>query len=574
MFAASRAPERMVSCNARTFAILMVGFTAHTFGLSVAVRARAGATPGCCKTRARCPHALMLAPVDEGACDYLVIGAGAIGMAFVDSMLLANPACKIVVVDKHEVPGGHWTVAYDHVRLHHASIVYGLESTKLEGSWRRLALQRRMLPWDHCASKPELLDYYAAAMERWCRAGRVRYFPCSAYDYAQLQEENVSGERMHSWSSLVDGSRTHRIVVRHKLVDGARGECRVPSECPLDIPVDPRVALITPNELSVRSVTTTEAARVVVLGAGKTAMDAVLQLQRLGVPPQRVTWVVAADGWMLNRSPRTTLRGSTKLYAQALLRCDGDTEAAAATLEQEGHFMRLDPSVTPTRFRFPTVDLDELERLRRVHDVVRRGRVARIDLCDGAPTLAFGDGQPPLALPAGSLLVHCASPGPLHTATGRRRLFESDGVLNLGHVFQPPVPVSVAALARLEAARVRSTLDLAFGREVTGLHEENDVLDALFRNYDLSPASTDHLRPVLNLASFVCLLDRDPAVAVRWLRNSRLSLYRNLLPFQRLRVCEDAGAILEKSEMLGLRTEEVRQLRQMHRTKLEAVRGE
>ena len=132
MFAASRAPERMVSCNARTFAILMVGFTADTFGLSVAVRARAGATPGCCKTRARCPHALMLAPVDEGACDYLVIGAGAIGMAFVDSMLLANPACKIVVVDKHEVPGGHWTVAYDHVRLHHASIVYGLEST----NWR------------------------------------------------------------------------------------------------------------------------------------------------------------------------------------------------------------------------------------------------------------------------------------------------------------------------------------------------------------------------------------------------------------------------------------------------------
>ena len=377
---------------------------------------------------------------------------------------------------------------------------------------------------------------------------------------------------MHCWSSLVDGRREHRIAVRHKLVDGARGECRVPSECPLDIPVDPGVSLITPNELSASSVTTTEAARIVVLGAGKTAMDAVLQLQRLGVPPQRVTWIVAADGWLLNRSPSTTLRGSTKLYAQALLRCDGDTKAAAAMLEQEGHFLRLDPSITPTRFRFPTVDLDELEHLRRVHDVVRRGRVTRVDLCDGAPTLAFGDGQPPLELPAGSLLVHCASPGPLHAATGRRRLFESDGVLNLGHVFQPPVPVSVAALARLEAARVRSTLDLAFGRDVTGLHEENDVLDALFRNYDLSPGSTDHLRPVLNLASFVCLLDPDPAVAVRWLRNSRLSLYRNLLPFQRLRVCEDTGLLLEKSEVLGLRAEEVRQLRQMQ-PKLETVTG-
>ena len=552
--------------------ILAVCCTAHAFGLSVTPFGMSGTRAAAARKARFCsPHAMM-APADEGECDFLVIGAGANGMTFVDSMLLANPECKIVVVDRHEMPGGHWTVAYDHVKLHHTSIVYGLESTKLEGSWSRLALQRRMLPWDHCATKRELLDYYAAAMERWCRAGSVRYFPCSAYDFSQLQQQdNVSGERLHCWSSLVD-SREHRIVVRHKLVDGARGECRVPSECPLDIPVDPRVALITPNELSSSSVT--EAARVVVLGAGKTAMDAVLQLQRLGVPPQRVTWVIAADGWMLNRAPSTTLRGSTKLFAQALLRCDGDTEAAYATLEQEGHFLRLDSSVTPTRFRFPTVDLDELERLRRVHDVVRRGRVARIDLCAGAPTLAFGDGQPPLNLPAGSLLVHCASPGPLHAATGRRRLFESDGVLNLGHVFQPPVPVSVAALARLEAARVDSTLDLAFGRDVTGLQEENDVLDALFTNYDLSPTSTDHLRPIINLASFVCLLDPDPAVAVRWLRNNRLSLYRNLLPFQRLRVCEDVGVLLEKSKVLGLRADEVRQLRQMHQTKLGAVRGE
>ena len=72
----------------------------------------------------------------------------------------------------------------------------------------------------------------------------------------------------------------------------------------------------------------------------------------------------------------------------------------------------------------------------------------------------------------------------------------------------------------------------------------------------------------------MCLLDPDPAVAVRWLRNNRLSLYRNLLPFQRLRVCEDVGVMLEKSKVLGLRADEVRQLRQMHQTKLGAVRGE
>ena len=512
----------------------------------------------------------MMAPADEGECDFLVIGAGANGMTFVDSMLLANPECKIAVVDRHEMPGGHWTVAYDHVKLHHTSIVYGLESTKLEGSWSRLALQRRMLPWDHCATKRELLDYYAAAMERWCRAGE-----CDTSRAVPMTLRSCSGRTMCRESGCTAGRRWWTAASTASSCatnwSAAAGQCRVPSECPRTSSRPARGADHA-QRLSASSVT--EAARVVVLGAGKTAMDAVLQLQRLGVPPQRVTWVIAADGWMLNRAPSTTLRGSTKLFAQALLRCDGDTEAASATLEQEGHFLRLDSSVTPTRFRFPTVDLDELERLRRVHDVVRRGRVARIDLCAGAPTLTFGDGQPPLNLPAGSLLVHCASPGPLHAATWRRRLFESDGVRNLGHVVQPPVPVSVAALARLGAARVDSTLDLAFGRDVTGLQEENDVLDALFTNYDLSPTSTDHLRPIINLARFVCLLDPDPAVAVRWLRNNRLSLYRNLLPLQRLRVCEDVGVLLEKSKVLGLRADEVRQLRQMHQTKLGAVRGE
>ena len=50
------------------------------------------------------PHAMM-APADEGECDFLVIGAGANGMTFVDSMLLATPGCKIVVVDRDEMFG-------------------------------------------------------------------------------------------------------------------------------------------------------------------------------------------------------------------------------------------------------------------------------------------------------------------------------------------------------------------------------------------------------------------------------------------------------------------------------------
>ena len=43
--------------------------------------------------------------------DYLVIGAGAMGMAFVDTLLSETDA-TVAIVDRYSQPGGHWTVAY------------------------------------------------------------------------------------------------------------------------------------------------------------------------------------------------------------------------------------------------------------------------------------------------------------------------------------------------------------------------------------------------------------------------------------------------------------------------------
>jgi cation diffusion facilitator CzcD-associated flavoprotein CzcO len=48
--------------------------------------------------------------------DYLVVGAGAAGMAFVDSLIDACHA-DVVMVDRRHRPGGHWNDAYPFVRL-------------------------------------------------------------------------------------------------------------------------------------------------------------------------------------------------------------------------------------------------------------------------------------------------------------------------------------------------------------------------------------------------------------------------------------------------------------------------
>src|SRR5258708_40141571 len=62
--------------------------------------------------------------------DYLVVGAGAMGMAFVDT-LVSETTATVVVVDRNHQPGGHWTTAYPFGRLHQPSAYYGVNSRDL-----------------------------------------------------------------------------------------------------------------------------------------------------------------------------------------------------------------------------------------------------------------------------------------------------------------------------------------------------------------------------------------------------------------------------------------------------------
>ncbi|MEQ1493083.1 MAG: NAD(P)-binding protein, partial [Terricaulis sp.] len=66
--------------------------------------------------------------------DYLIVGAGAVGMAFADTLLTETTA-TIALVDRHHRPGGHWNDAYPFVRLHQPSATYGVNSREL-GSGR------------------------------------------------------------------------------------------------------------------------------------------------------------------------------------------------------------------------------------------------------------------------------------------------------------------------------------------------------------------------------------------------------------------------------------------------------
>ena len=49
-------------------------------------------------------------------CDYLIIGAGALGMSFVDELLYSkeDETSTFIIVDKFNKPGGHWLKAYEY----------------------------------------------------------------------------------------------------------------------------------------------------------------------------------------------------------------------------------------------------------------------------------------------------------------------------------------------------------------------------------------------------------------------------------------------------------------------------
>ena len=59
--------------------------------------------------------------------DYLIIGCGAVGMAFAD-VILSETDASIIMVDKLHKPGGHWNHAYSFVKLHQPSAFYGVSS--------------------------------------------------------------------------------------------------------------------------------------------------------------------------------------------------------------------------------------------------------------------------------------------------------------------------------------------------------------------------------------------------------------------------------------------------------------
>lgn len=196
-------------------------------------------------------------------CDYLVIGAGATAMAFVDTLLSEQPDANVLMVDRQQRPGGHWNAAYPFVRLHQPSAFYGVASRELShGSKDATGFNAGLYG---LASGAEVLAYFDQVMQqRFLPSGRVRWLPMSDY--------SAGADGARQVTSLTNGSKL-QVTVHKKLVNATHAQTAVPSTHSPKYKAATGVTCVPVNQLPRIS---RPYLAYTVVGSGKTGMDAIL----------------------------------------------------------------------------------------------------------------------------------------------------------------------------------------------------------------------------------------------------------------------------------------------------------
>ncbi|WGI21083.1 hypothetical protein [Amylibacter sp. IMCC11727] len=363
--------------------------------------------------------------------DYLIVGSGAVGMAFAD-VLVSESDADIIIVDQFAKPGGHWNNAYPFVTLHQPSAFYGVSSRELSnGKFDQVGLNKGL---GSLATGAEVAAYFDAVMhETFLPSGRVRYFPMCRSDGAGMFENTLTGEVFE--------------VEAGKTVDATYLKTTVPSTHTPQFEVENGVWFMPLNDLPKID---RKPEGYVIVGGGKTGMDAVLWLLGNSVDPDTIRWIMPRDGWMLDRKNTQSDISffNSTLGAQAL-----QFEAIAAAesvddlfdrLEDSGVLLRLDRDVKPKMFHGATVSQAELAEMRRVKNVLRLGRVQKI----GVDEILLDQGS----VPTGPNIVHVDCSASAISNLKTKPIFEGDLITPQTVRSYQPV-FSAALIAHIEVVK-------------------------------------------------------------------------------------------------------------------------
>jgi hypothetical protein len=364
--------------------------------------------------------------------DYLIIGAGAMGMAFADTILTESDK-TVLIVDMHHRPGGHWNDAYPFVTLHQPSAYYGVSSKELsKGRKDETGLNKGL---QDLATGPEIMAYFDEVM-------RYQFLPTGRVTYLSMCKYEGDGK-----ISALMSDKTYQVKVREKTVDATWLKTTVPSTHTPSFEIAEGVKLIPLNDLPK---VTQQPSSYVVVGGGKTGIDAVIWLLENHVDPDMIRWVRPRDAWLMDRANTQpsdeffmATMGAQAAQMQAIAESESVTDLFDR-LEASGVFVRIDKNIRPQMMHGATISQAELEELRRVKDVIRLGRIKRI----GLDEIILDEGA--LNTTPDTLYVDCSA-----CAVGNmeeRPIFEGDTLyLQTVRVVQPVF--SAAIIAHIDLTR-------------------------------------------------------------------------------------------------------------------------
>jgi hypothetical protein len=439
--------------------------------------------------------------------DYLVVGAGVSGLSFVDE-LLTRTSASILIVDKRALPGGHWVDSYPYVKLHQPANQYGVESKELtNGRVDERGLNKGL---SDLASGPEIQAYCHTLMrDTLLPSGRLTFLPSTEYLPDGTLRRGPSGKIL-------------TVQIKKRLVDASYYANVIPLNHTRSFAVE-SITCIPPNHLPNVAKGFTN---FTVLGAGKTAMDACLWLLEQDVDPARMRWIIPADYWFYNRAK---FQGTPEFFADSISGFTGMFESiaqgsnasdVALGFERSGSWLRLDSNIEPKQFHAATLTLREVEELRRIQDIVRKGHVTKIEAHQITLTHGMVEAKPD------TLYIDCtASCLPDRPSVP---VFQQ-GKIVLQMIRYPLIPFSCAKIAFLESLAMQDEERNAFATPIR--YTKNLDTFILSLGIDIENRARELQNPLLQ----------------RWLAQSRLDAYTRLAATVKP---EDAGklALLERMQ--------------------------
>ena len=167
--------------------------------------------------------------------------------------------------------------------------MYGVESARLEprddGSYR--------------LTREEILDYYDGVCEMLHSKFNFHFACATSIDLDTLEEygadDDESDDADHRQYKLSDG----RSILARKIVDARYLQPDLPIHVPPKFRYDPKVIRCFPVNALAEAFNQNNAMHYVVIGGGKTGMDAITYLiKRQGVDPDNIVWVVPNEVWI------------------------------------------------------------------------------------------------------------------------------------------------------------------------------------------------------------------------------------------------------------------------------------